>query len=188
MVEDPVPLMDAHRSQARMQSTLLHLIHDVENRLQHIVLALVVGLGVFMVKIVHRRVGGWFIGRQRDDERVFRLPRYARGWQPDTQLLFTANLQALGAHHGADPAPSNDLVRRQPDALKDTHDRPHRASNLNPARAPVAELLEAQQPSSAHARADQFISVVQKHQPLLVALNPGKDGWVSIVGTNQWPY
>ena len=40
-----------------------------------------------------------------------------RGWQPDAQLLFTANLQALGALHGADPAPGNDLVRGQPDAL-----------------------------------------------------------------------
>ncbi len=56
LVEDPVLLMDAHRSQARMQSTLLHLIPDVEDGLSHNVLELVVlvlGLGVFMVKIVH---------------------------------------------------------------------------------------------------------------------------------------
>ena len=38
----------------------------------------------------------------------FALPRYARCWQP---------LQALSALHGAVPAPSNDLVRGQPDAL-----------------------------------------------------------------------
>ena len=37
-VEDPVPLMDAHRSQARIQSALLHLIPVVEDRLPRIVL------------------------------------------------------------------------------------------------------------------------------------------------------
>ena len=42
---------------------------------------------------------------------------FARGWQPDTQLLLAANLQELGALHGADPAPYNDLMRGQPDAL-----------------------------------------------------------------------
>ena len=45
---------------------------------------------------------------------------------------------------------------------KNTLDRPHQATNLHPAGAPVTELFEAQTPSSAHAHADKFISVVQK--------------------------
>ena len=58
-------------------------------------------------------------------------------------------------------------VEWEPASVKvDTHDRPHGATNLRPAGAPVAELLEP--PSSAHARADKLISTV----PLLDALNP----------------
>ena len=72
---------------------------------------------------------------------------------------------------------------REPTTVqKDTHDRPRDAVNLRPAGAPVAELLEAQPPSSAHARADNFIGVVPKHQPLFDALNPGLHGGVRVVG------
>ena len=37
--------------------------------------------------------------------------------QPNTQLLLATNLQEFSALDGASPAPSNDLVRGQPDAL-----------------------------------------------------------------------
>ena len=116
-----MPFMDAHRSQARVQGTLLHLISIIEDHIPRNVVglvALILGLGIFMVK--SRSTTGRGVAAeaaQKDEERILRLPRYARGWQPDTHLLFTANLQALGALHGADPAPSNDLVCRQPDAL-----------------------------------------------------------------------
>ena len=74
-------------------------------------------------------------------------------------------------------------VEREPTSVeKDTHERPQRATNLHPAGAPVAELLEAQHPSSAHMRAEKFISSVPKHQPLLDALDHGQHSWVSDVG------
>ena len=59
----------------------------------------------------------WQPKRQKDEERIICLARYARRWQPDTQVLFTGYLQALGSINCADPAPSNDLVRGQPGAL-----------------------------------------------------------------------
>ena len=45
---------------------------------------------------------------------------------------------------------------------EDTHDRPHGATNLHRTGAPVAEHLEAEPPSSAHARADIFIVLPEK--------------------------
>ena len=92
----------------------------VEDRLSRIVLGLVflvLGLGIFLVRIVQRRAHGWHPRRQRDEERILRLPRCVRRWQPDTRPLLAANLRALGALDGPSPAPSDDHVRGQPDAL-----------------------------------------------------------------------
>ena len=55
--------------------------------------------------------GGWQPRRQRDEERILRLPRCARCGQPDTQLLLAADLQALSALNGTSPASSHNLVR-----------------------------------------------------------------------------
>ena len=65
-----------------MQGILLHLVLGL--------IVLVLGLGVFTVKIVQRLAERWQPKRQKDEKRILRLPRYAPGWQPDTQLLFTA--------------------------------------------------------------------------------------------------
>ena len=95
MVEDPLHLVDAHRSQAR-------LIPDVKNHLPRTVAVLVVlalGLGVFLIEIVQRQARWWQPKRQGDEERILRSQRYARRWQPDAQMLFAADLQALGALH-----------------------------------------------------------------------------------------
>ena len=67
---------------------------------------LVLGLGVFLIKVVRRRVGSWLAGRRRDDQRVFRLTRYGLGCQTDTQLLLATILQAFGALHGANLRPA----------------------------------------------------------------------------------
>ena len=103
--------MDVHRSQARVHGTLLHLFPFID-LLQSIVLGLVVlvvGLGVFLVKIVERQAPTW-PRRQRDEERIPRLSRYARllAARRATAFLLQTSKHAL---HGADPAPSNDLVR-----------------------------------------------------------------------------
>ena len=74
-------------------------------------------------------------------------------------------------------------VKREPICVKkNTPDPPHGTTSLNPTGAPVAELLEAEPPSSAHARADIFIRLLPKHQPLLDALHPCLHGWVGIAG------
>ena len=77
--------------------------------------------------------------------------------------------------------PVRGVERESTNVKKDTHDHAHRAANVHPAGAPVAELLEAQPPSSAQARADTFIGVVPKHQPLLDAFNPGQHSRVPFV-------
>ena len=74
-------------------------------------------------------------------------------------------------------------VKRKPTSVKkNTPDRPHGTTSLHPTGAPIAELLEAEPPSSAHARADIFIRLLPKHQPLLDALYPCLQGWVGIAG------
>ena len=54
VMEHSVSCVDVHRFQAPVQGILLHLIPNVEDRLPRIVLGLIVlvlGLGVFMVKM-----------------------------------------------------------------------------------------------------------------------------------------
>ena len=111
----------------RMQSILFHLIPNLKRRLPNIVLGLiflVLGLGIFLVKIVRQRAGGWPPRRQRDEQSTFRLPRCARRRQSDTQMLLAANLQAIDALYGSRPAPSHYLMRGQPDALLQCHTLP----------------------------------------------------------------
>ena len=65
VVEDPVPLVDAHRSQARVPGTPMHLLPSVEDRLPRIVLGLIIlvlGLGVFLIKIAQRQARGGNLG------------------------------------------------------------------------------------------------------------------------------
>ena len=95
VMEDSVLHMDAHCSQARMQSTFFHIIPIVERRLPYIVL----GSGARRLlgqKTVRQRVVGKQTKRQRDEQRIFRLARNAR------QVLLAANLQDLV--HSTDPA------------------------------------------------------------------------------------
>ena len=75
VVENPVPLVDARRSQAWMQSILLHLLPVTEDRLPHVLglVVIVLGLGVFLVKIVQRQVAGWQPRRRWDEERISSL-------------------------------------------------------------------------------------------------------------------
>ena len=85
VVQDSVPHVDAHGSQARMHSTPLHLISAL--------VLLVLELGVFSVKIVQRWVWSWQTRWQRDDQRIFRVPQCR--WQPDTQMLLAAHLRPV---------------------------------------------------------------------------------------------
>ena len=109
-----LPPVDAHRSQARMQSTFLHFISIVECCQTSFWGS---SSSYWLAQNYSRRVESWQTRRQRDEQRISRLPRNARRWQQGTQLLLAANLKALGALGGASLAPSHNLMRGQPDAL-----------------------------------------------------------------------
>ena len=90
VVENYVPFVDAHRSQAWVQGAPLHLLPNIEDRLPRIVpwlIILVLGLGVFLIRILQRQARRWQPGRQRDEERFLCSPRYARRWEPDAQRV-----------------------------------------------------------------------------------------------------
>ena len=100
-----MPCMDAPKRGCR--ALFCTSIPIIEDRLPRNVLGLAVfilGLGVFMVKIDQLQAGSFachgmdVVGNQ-------------------TRNCFATDLPAPGSLHGADPVPSNDLARRQPDAL-----------------------------------------------------------------------
>ena len=118
VVEDPVPRMDAHRSQARMQSALLHLIP-----VARIPLAASFWGSSSSCWVSASSLSESFSGRPGGGNPGGKAMKSASFARDGTHVVgsLTRNcffsLQAHGALHGADPASCNVLVRGPPDAL-----------------------------------------------------------------------